>query len=121
MLFFSAIPVLPIISSVGPLLITKKLFFGLSKWGDKLLLKSKITTFPAVLLSKHYVARYLIHRLWINLKQKFLYTKADLFNFKSTIPLAKLDMVGSRLVPNDLIFSDDILVDIQLVILSNII
>ena len=63
----------------------------------------------------------LIHRLWINLKQKFLYTKADLFHFKSTIPLAKLDMVGSRLVPNDLIFSDDILVDIQLVILSNII
>ena len=52
MLFFSAVPVLPIISSAGPLLITKKLFFGLSKWGDKLLLTSKITTFPVVLLSK---------------------------------------------------------------------
>ena len=34
-------------------------------------------------------------------------------NFKITLPLAKLDMVGSRLVTNVLIFSDDILVDIQ--------
>ena len=40
-----------------------------------------------------------------------------------TLPLAKLDMIGSKLVSNGLIFSDDIPVDIQLVtflLLSNI-
>ena len=40
-----------------------------------------------------------------------------------TLSLAKLDIVSSRLVSNGLIFSDDILVDIQLVtflLLSNI-
>ena len=31
-------------------------------------------------------------------------TKTDLLNFKITLPLAKLDMVGSRLVSNALIF-----------------
>ena len=56
------------------------------------------------------------------LKMKLLYngeelfcTKAELLNFKVTLILAKLDMVGSRLILNDLIFSGDILVDIQLV------
>ena len=38
-----------------------------------------------------------------------------MLNFKVTLILAKLDMFGSRLILNDLIFSGDILVDIQLV------
>ena len=57
------------------------------------------------------------------MKKKFFFTKTDLLNFKITLPLAKLDMAGSRLVSNGLIFSDDIPVDIQLVtflLLSNI-
>ena len=44
----------------------------------------------------------------------FFGTKTELLNFKFTLPLAKLDMVGSRLVSNRLIFSDDISVNIQL-------
>ena len=43
--------------------------------------------------------------------------------FKFILPLAKLVMVGSRLVYNGLVFSDDIPADIQLVtflLLSNI-
>ena len=47
----------------------------------------------------------------------------QLLNFKITLPQAKLDMVGSRLVENVLIFPDHIPVDIQLVtflLLSNI-
>ena len=40
-------------------------------------------------------------------------------NFYITLPLAKLDIVGSKLVSNVLIFSDNILVDIEL-IYSNI-
>ena len=62
--------------------------------------------------------------------QKLLYneetvfcTKAELLNFKITPPLAKLDMAGSRLVSNGLIFSNDNPVAIQLVtflLLSNI-
>ena len=48
--------------------------------------------------------------------EEFFCTKAELLNFKVTLILAKLDMVGSRLILNDdLIFSGDILVDIQLV------
>ena len=49
-------------------------------------------------------------------------TKTELLNFKITLSLAKLDMVGSRLVSNGLIFSDDIQVNILLVtflLLSN--
>ena len=42
-------------------------------------------------------------------------TKTVLLNLKNTLPLGKLDMIRSRLVPNGLIFSDDIPVDIQLV------
>ena len=53
----------------------------------------------------------------------FFNTKMELLNFKITLPLAKLDMVGSRLISNGLIISDDIPVDIQSVtflLLSNI-
>ena len=53
----------------------------------------------------------------------FFCTKTELLNFKISLPLAKLNMVASRLVPNGLFFSDDHLVDIQLVtflLLSNI-
>lgn len=35
--------------------------------------------------------------------------------FKVTLPLTKLEMIGSRLVTNDLIISDDILLDMQFV------
>ena len=47
--------------------------------------------------------------------EEFFCTKAELLNFKITLPLAKLDMVGSRLVSSSLIFSGDTLVDILLV------
>ena len=39
-------------------------------------------------------------------------TKTELLNFTITQPLARLGMVCSRLVSNDLIFSGDIIVDI---------
>ena len=55
-------------------------------------------------------------------KEKLFYIKAELLNFSFTLPLGKLDIVGSRLVSNGLIFSDDIPVDIQVVtflLLSN--
>ena len=42
-------------------------------------------------------------------------TKTKLLNFKITLQLVKLDTVGSRLVSNGLIFSDDIPVDTQLI------
>ena len=50
-------------------------------------------------------------------KDKLFCTKTGLLNFTIALPLAKLGIVGSRLVSNGLIFSDDILVDIQLVTL----
>ena len=56
-------------------------------------------------------------------EEELFFTTTNLLNFKITLPLAKLDMVDSRLVSNGLIFSDDIPVDIQLVtflLLSNI-
>ena len=56
-------------------------------------------------------------------EENFFRTKTELLNFKITLPLAKLDMVGSRLISNGLIISDDIPVDIQSVtflLLSNI-
>ena len=37
-------------------------------------------------------------------------TEKELFNFPITLPLTKLDITGSRLVSNILIFPDDILV-----------
>ena len=42
-------------------------------------------------------------------------TKTGLLNFKITLPLAKLDVVGSRFLSTSSIFLDDILVIIQLV------
>ena len=41
-------------------------------------------------------------------EQEFFCTKTEFSNFKITLPSAKLDMVGSRLVLSGLIFSDDI-------------
>ena len=41
-------------------------------------------------------------------EQEFFCTKTEFLNFKVTLPLAKLDTVGSRLVSSGLIFSDDI-------------
>ena len=42
-------------------------------------------------------------------EEKLFYTKIEWLNFKiTTLPLAKLEMVGLRLVSDDLIFSDDI-------------
>ena len=62
------------------------------------------------------------------LKMKLLYneeerfcTKTELLTFKITLTLAKVDMVGSNLVSNGLIFRDDILVDTQLVTYFNVI
>ena len=57
------------------------------------------------------------------MKKNSFCTKTELLNFKFTLPLAKLDMVDSRLVSNGLIFSDDTDVNIHLVtflLLSNI-
>ena len=54
--------------------------------------------------------------------EDFFCTKRVLLNFKITLSLAKLDMVGPRLASNDLFFSGDITVDIQLgtfLLLSN--
>ena len=48
-------------------------------------------------------------------EERLFCTKAELLSFNSILPLAKLDIVHSRLVSNDLISSDDIPVDIQLV------
>ena len=63
-------------------------------------------------------------------KIKLLYIEENLFctqkvllNFRFTLPLPELDIVGSRPVSNGLNFSDDIPVDIRLVtflFLSNI-
>ena len=56
-------------------------------------------------------------------EEKLSYSRTGLLNFKFTLPCAKLAIVDSRSVPNDLIFSDNILVAIQLVtflFLSNI-
>ena len=55
--------------------------------------------------------------------KKLFCTKTELLDFKITLPLVKLDMVGSRLSPNGLFFSDDIPGYIQLLtflLLSNI-
>ena len=47
------------------------------------------------------------------MKKNSFFTKIELLNFKITLLLAKLDIVGSRPVSNYLIFSGDIRVDIQ--------
>ena len=51
-------------------------------------------------------------KLLYNEEKLFFCTKTELLNFTFTLPLAKLNMVGSRLVLNGLIFSDDIPVNI---------
>ena len=48
-------------------------------------------------------------------QEKLFCNRMELVSFKYTLPLAKLDIVGSRPLLNGLIFSDDIMVDIQLV------
>ena len=63
-------------------------------------------------------------------KMKLLYneeesfcTKTELLDLKVTLPLAKVDMVSSRLLLNGFIFSGDIPVSMQLVtflLLSNV-
>ena len=53
-------------------------------------------------------------------EEELFSTKQELLNFKITLPLAKLDIVGSRLVSNGLMFSDHIPVDICLVIFSEL-
>ena len=61
-------------------------------------------------------------KLLYNEKQ-FSFTKTESLNFKITLPLTKLGMVGSGLVANGLIFSGDTPVNIQLVtllLLSNV-
>ena len=57
------------------------------------------------------------------MKKNFFCTKTHLLNFKFTLSLAKLDIVGSKLTSNGLILSDDIPVIIQVVtflLLSNV-
>ena len=54
---------------------------------------------------------------------KLLYNEEKNFSTKKDLPLAKLDMFGSRLVSNGTIFSGDTPVDIQLatfLLLSNV-
>ena len=46
--------------------------------------------------------------------KEFFCTKGELLNFKITLSLAKLALIGSGLVSNGLSFSDDILVDTHL-------
>ena len=53
-------------------------------------------------------------RLLYNEEELFC-TKTELFNFKISLALAKLDIVGSRLVSNNLTFSGGIPVDVQLI------
>ena len=56
-------------------------------------------------------------------EETLICTKKELLNFKFTLPLGKLDIVGSRPVLTCLVFYDDIPVDIQSVsfaLLSNI-
>ena len=59
-----------------------------------------------------------VHKFKIKLlynEEEAFCSKAELLNFKITLPLARLDIVDSSSVTNGLVISDDILVDIQLV------
>ena len=47
-------------------------------------------------------------------EEKRVCTKTEILNFNITLPLAKLDMVVSRLVSNGLILLNYVLFDIQL-------
>ena len=61
-------------------------------------------------------------KLLYNEEESF-FTKTKLLDFKVTLPLAKVDMVSSRLLLNGFIFSGDIPVSMQLVtflLLSNV-
>ena len=49
------------------------------------------------------------------IKEELFCIKTELLNFRIALPLAKIDIVSSRLVSNVLIFLDDIPVHIQLV------
>ena len=54
---------------------------------------------------------------------KIFGSKIELLNVKITLPLSKLGMVNSKLFSNGLIFSHEILINVQLVtssLLSNI-
>ena len=51
-------------------------------------------------------------------EEELFCTKTGLLYLKITLPFAKLDIAGSRLLSNCLIFSDDIPVDIQLITFS---
>ena len=56
-------------------------------------------------------------------EEGFFRSKTEMLNFEITVPLVKLDMVGSKLVSNGFIFSGDIPINIQLVpflLLSNV-
>ena len=50
-------------------------------------------------------------------EKEFVCTKTELLNFMVTLPLAKLVLVGERLISIGLFFLDDTSIDIQLVIL----
>ena len=62
--------------------------------------------------------------IWLLYKaEKLFCAKAELLNFHIILTLVELEMVGSRLVSNGLIFYGDSLVDIKLVtllLLSNV-
>ena len=61
-------------------------------------------------------------KLLYNEEESFC-TKTELLDLKVTLPLAKVDMVSSRLLLNGFIFSGDIPVSMQLVtflLLSNV-
>ena len=56
-------------------------------------------------------------------EKEFVCTKTELLNFMVTLPLAKLVLVGERLISIGLFFLDDTPIDIQLVfllLLSNV-
>ena len=57
-----------------------------------------------------------MHKFKIKLlykEERFFCTKTELLNFKITLPLSKLEMIGSKLVSNGLAFSDDIPVSVS--------
>ena len=58
---------------------------------------------------------YKLKTTLLYMEDELFYIKTELINFRLTVPLAKLYIISARLGPNSLIFSDDSLVDIQLV------
>ena len=56
-------------------------------------------------------------------EKDLLCTKIKFLSFKLTLPMAKLDIVGSRVVSDSLLFSGDTLVNMELItflLLSNV-